>query len=178
MLDGGAIRISAHWGAHAILALADLPRFRANAGWITRVLGGRLPLWDAVDLVRALLSTGLLVQPEAGQPRPSVEVRQYRDSEPDLASFALHESVLRMIASDLRVPQPGRRLQGQLLALPDDAIPLVQGALDAHKDAVHQALRAADARAKAGLSVPDRVVLCAAQRFAVVPDLQKLPRRR
>lgn len=178
LLDGEAFRISAHWGAHAILALADLPRFRANAGWITRVLGGRLPMQDALELVRALLSTGLLVQPEAGQPRPSVEVRRYRDPEPELASFALQDSVLRMLSSDLRVPQPGRRLQGQLLALPDDAVPLMQGALDRHNDAVRQALDAADGRAKAGLSVPDRVVLCAAQRFAVIPELQKEPRRR
>lgn len=175
--EGEEIRIAGHWGAHAILALADLLGFRANAGWITRMLGGRLPLQDAFELVRALLSTGMLVQPEAGQPRPSTRERTRRDAKPSLTQFAYHDSVLRMLSSDLRVPQPGRRLQGQLLALPADAMPLVQAALDAHSDALVQALRGADVRFRSGQSAPDRVVLCAAQRFAVVPDLQT-PRRR
>ena len=160
-IEGETFRISAHWGAHAILALADYPHFLTNAGWLTRVLEGRIPWQDARDL-----------------PRPSVGERQYKDPEQDLAEVARHDSVLRLLHAELRVPVHGQRFQGLLLALHEDALPRLQRAVAQHVEEVQQALREADARSREGQTSLDRVVVCATQLFVLSPDTRSLQPRR
>ena len=177
-LDGESFRASAHWGADAILALADLPQFNINPGWITRVLGGRVPLQDAGSLTTALLNAGLLAPQEQGPPRPASRERHHADPEPDLAYFAVQDSVLRLLKGELRLPHGGRSFQGLLLALPEVAVPRVQRAFAAFWVEVASALRDADGRVAAGQSRPDRVLLSAGQLFLLSPDLRTLPPRR
>lgn len=177
-LEGESFRVSAHWAAHAILALADYPDFLANPGWITRVCAGRIPWQDARDLVRALLATGLLAPQGSGPPRPATGERQHKDPEQDLATIALRDSVLRLLHGELRVPAPGQRFQGLLLALHEDALPRIQSAVAVCNQELQQALRDADARARAGQAALDRVIVCANQLFVLSPDIRSFQPRR
>lgn len=177
-LEGESFRASAHWGADAILALADLPEFNINPGWITRVLGGRLPLKDSASLATALLNAGLLAPQQRGPPRPATPERRHADPEPDLVDFAFQDSALRLLNSELRLPDAGRTYQGLLLALPEAAVLRVQRAFAAFSGEVAAALRDSDGRLTAGQSRPDRVLLSAGQLFLLSPDLRTLPPRR
>lgn len=177
-LEGESFRITAHWAAHAILALADLRDFSTNPGWITRALQGRIPWQDARDLVAALLTAGLLMPRASGPPKPTSNERWYVDVERDLSAFACQDSTLRLLHAELRVPMPGEHFQGTLLALPEEALPRVHRVFADYLGAVRQVLRDADARAAAGQSELDRVILCSAQVFPLSPDLRTLKLRR
>ena len=77
----------------------------------------------------------------------------------DLQRYARQESALRQLCTELRVPPTLRRLRGRVLALPDEALPGVQAALVDYRERVIDAARAADARARAGVTRLDTVLL-------------------
>lgn len=169
--EGESFRVAAHWAPWAILALADLEDFRPNPGWITRMLGGRLLPDDARSLVRALVDTGFLVPQDRGPPRPATPERRYcTEDDFDLRQCALFDSALRLLCTELRIPHRGRRMRGRLLALSDEALTRIVRAQREHSERVMAAARASDARASAGLSRLDRVVLLTTHHMPVISE--------
>lgn len=175
-LDGASFQVAAHWGSGAILALAELPSFQANAGWIVQKLGGRLTPLEAHTLLCALLETGHLVPQPEGPPRPATVERVLDSPESRLGLIAVHDGQLRLLRGELALGGADLRLQGQLLAIPEEAMPRILRAVADSQEEIPW-LEAGE-RAQAGQSALDRVVLAATYLCPITPDLRDLARRR
>lgn len=167
-------RVSSYWGAQAVWALAFLPIFWANPAWIYFALRGRVPLDMSVELVDALLATGLWVKDPSGAVRPALDLVQLIPQDPEVAGLAansLHSSVIRMLQHELSSPLRDQHFHGWVLALPDAAVPRVQVLLEAFRKEIVSLLQAAQARASRGESVLDQLFLTNFDFFPVTKRL-------
>lgn len=155
---GAAWRVASYWGASAIWALASLPFFRANAAWISLALRGRIPVPDVQDLLDAMVQTGVLVPQGSGPPRPGVSEVQVEPPEAELASYAFHASVLRLLQHELILPARDQLFRGCVIALPEVAEPLVRACLEELQAEMDGLVVAAEDRARSGCAM-DRVLL-------------------
>lgn len=170
--EGERWRIMAHWGPWAVWALSFLPTFWANPTWVTLTLRGRVPFAEAKDMLISLFNVGLLVPRPEGPPRPAEPKIELAQEDLDLAHFALHDSVFRLLSQEIALPAREQRFLALGLALPDEAGPAVQAALDAYRDELRALGEAAQARADAGESELSTVLLSASQLMPATTRLE------
>ncbi len=177
-LDGDRWRVAAHWAPRVIWALAHLPSFQERPGWVAQILGGRVLVHEAKELLEALLNTGLLVPQPEGPPEPAEPKIALPEAEQQLARFALHDSVLWAMQRELRLPFVGQRFCGWVLALPERAAEPVQAAVERYRTALQAEMIQAQERIAAGGASPATVLISANQIFPLTEPLEPTWTRR
>jgi uncharacterized protein (TIGR02147 family) len=133
-LSDDVFRIIADWYCLAILSLAEVPGFRADARWIAKRL--KISVHQSTEALERLERVGLLIR-EKDILRPSPDFVITGSDMPSEAIRAYHRSLLEMAAQALDTQSPGERdITGICLAIDPRDLDELRREVEAFQDRV------------------------------------------
>ena len=139
------------WYVQATYILAQLQSFQAVPGWVSRALMGRITWKGAEEALIVLGQLGLLrVRPD-GVAVPVEPKERVEGPHVNLASFELHDGVLRLLQSEIGFGDAASNVHGHLMALPERAMPRLKKNIDEFGAEVRAVLVGAEERRAGGV---------------------------
>jgi uncharacterized protein (TIGR02147 family) len=133
-LPDDVFRVIADWYCFAILSLAEIPEFRAEARWISKRL--KISIHESTDALARLERVGLLIR-QKNQLRPSPEFVITGSEIPSEAIRAYHRALLQKGMDALETQPPTERdITGICLAIDPRDLGEIRREVEAFQDRI------------------------------------------
>ncbi|MCA9570408.1 MAG: TIGR02147 family protein, partial [Myxococcales bacterium] len=131
-VDGQSYAYFARWWIPVVRELAGRADFQADPAWIAAHIRPPITEAQAREALATLLELGMLVEDEAGVPRPADAVLTTPHEVQTMAVHAYHKGMLALAGESIdRFPSEERHLLGATLSVPVRLIDTLKNELDA-----------------------------------------------